>query len=93
MKPAFLLLFAACASASVAPHAALREVDETEVADCRPVGRFEGNSAQPGETGMTQARDEARAKAAGAGATTVVTDREWQTPDVASAAVKAYDCT
>ena len=53
----------------------------------------EGNSAQPGETGMTQARDEARAKAAGAGATTVVTDREWQTPDVASAAVKAYDCT
>ncbi len=92
MKSAFLLLIAACATAPVAPHAALREVDETEVANCRLVGRFESNSAQPGEAGMEQAREEARARAAAAGATTVVTDREWQSPDAVVAAVKAYDC-
>jgi hypothetical protein len=41
---------------------------------------------------MEQARKQASARAAAAGATHLVVADEWQSPDAASAAVKAYDC-
>ena len=92
MKSAFLLMIAACASTPVAPRSTVREADETEMANCKPVGKFEGMSAQPGETGMEQARDEARRKATAAGASHIVVEKEWQSPDAASSTVKGYDC-
>jgi hypothetical protein len=94
MKPGLMLLIGACATAPVAaPHVVLREVTkEEQVEQCRPIGRFEAESALPGEDGMKQAREEARAKAAAAGANTIMVARDWQSPDVASSAVRAYDC-
>lgn len=92
-----LLLLPACVTpAAPAPRdriAALKEVESEAVANCKFVGRFEGNSAQAGEPGLAQAREEARAKAVQAGASHIVVGREWQTPDVAAAVLKAYDCT
>jgi hypothetical protein len=86
-----LLLLAACAATPRAPAVALHEV-ESPPAGCRPVGRFEGVSAQPGDAGMAQAREQARSKAAAAGATDVVPGNESQSPDAATALVKGYDC-
>ena len=86
-----LMLLAACAAAPLRPAVGLHEV-ESPPAGCRPVGRFEGVSAQPGEDGMAQAREQARAKAAGAGATHIVVGNEWQSPDATGAVVKGYDC-
>jgi hypothetical protein len=87
-----MLLLAACATAAPMPPAvALKEV-EAAPAGCKLVGRFEGSSSQPAEAGMAQAREQARAKAAAAGATHVVAANEWQSPDATSALVKAYDC-
>lgn len=90
------LLICACASSapSVSPErlAALKEVNEDQVAKCLRLGRFEGISAIAGEPGMAQAREEARARAAAAGATDVVVAREYQTPDVASSVVIGWDC-
>lgn len=92
MRAAYLLLILGCTTVPRGPHAPLKEVEETEVTKCRKIGRYTGSSAQPGEAGMAQAREEARAKAAAAGANTIVVGREWQTPDTASAAVESYDC-
>jgi hypothetical protein len=90
-----LLLLAACATPAVVPRErfeALREVEEPAVANCKKLGRFVSTSALPADAGMAQAREAARYKAAGAGATHLVAADETQTPDFASAAVKAYDC-
>jgi hypothetical protein len=95
MKMVAVLLLAACASPAVIPRErfeALKEVEEPAVAVCTKLGRFVGVSALPGDAGMDQAREAARYKAAGAGATHLVAGDETQTPDFASAAVKAYDC-
>jgi hypothetical protein len=89
----FAVLLLACAPPAVVPGtSALKEVEEPAVAGCRKVGRFAGSSALPGDSGMKQAREEARAKAAAAGATHVVTGQETASPDAAIAAVNAYDC-
>jgi hypothetical protein len=45
-----------------------------------------------GERGLSQARDEARAKCAATGATDFFYDRESVSPDVVTVAAKAYDC-
>ena len=93
MKAAFLLMILGCTTpAPRGPHAALKELEETQVANCRKIGRYSSSSALAGESGMAQAREEARAKAAAAGANTVVAAREWQTPDNASASVDGFDC-
>lgn len=89
---AFALLLACAPPAAVPRTTALKEVEETAVAGCTKVGRFEGSSALPGDAGAEQAREQARAKAAAAGATHVVAGREWQSPDAAGAAVLAYSC-
>lgn len=95
--PAVLLLILACASPAsrVPPEriAALKEAEEPQLAACKLLGRFEGTSAEPAERGMEHARLEAREQAARAGATHIAVGREWQSPDVAVAAVKAYDCS
>lgn len=96
MRALFLLVAAACtAPAPVVSRermAALKEVEEPAVANCKALGRFVGVSASPGETGMAQAREAARARAVAAGATHYVAADEWQTPDAVSFAVKAYLC-
>jgi hypothetical protein len=94
MKTALLLLIGACATAPTAPtpQVTLKEVAASDVQACRSLGEFTSTSAQPGEAGMAAARAEAREKAAAAGANVIVVGSEWQSPDVASAAVKAYDC-
>jgi hypothetical protein len=94
---ALLALLAACASPAVMPRERfemLKEVEEDDpsVGRCKKVGRFVGNSALPGTAGLQQAREAARYKAAGAGATHVATSDETQTPDFTGAAVKAWDC-
>jgi hypothetical protein len=91
MKICALALLLACARP--APQAvAVKEVEEPAVAGCKKLGRLVGTSALPGEAGMDQARKQASAKAAAAGATHLVVADEWQSPDAASAAVKAYEC-
>ena len=89
---ALALLFACTPPAAVPRGSSLREVEEPAIAGCKKLGHFAGNSALPGEPGMEQAREQARAKAAAAGATHVVVADESQSPDSAGAAVKAYDC-
>jgi hypothetical protein len=97
-RPLLLLLLPLVSCASPAPVVsherivALKEVEEGAVGSCTMVGRFEGDSAQQGERAMTQAREEARAKAVVAGATHVVIYKEWQSPDAAVAVVNAYTC-
>ena len=93
MKACALVFLVACTPPAAVPRAAsLKEVEEAAVAGCRKLGRFAGNSALQAEPGMQQAREQARAKASAAGATHVVVADEWQSPDAAGAAVKAYDC-
>ncbi len=89
-----VLLLAACTPSVVVPREKFESLKEVEdaPAGCRRVGRFQGTSALPGEAGLQQARETARYRAAGAGATHVVAGRETPTPDSTSAAVDAYDC-
>ena len=73
--------------------AAMREVkDEEAVRACTMLGRFVGYSVQPAEKGLEQARTEARAKCAAAGATDFFYANESVTPDATTVAAKAYDC-
>ncbi|SRR2546422_6579075 len=79
----------------VAPErlADMQEVkDEESVRACTLLGRYLGSSTQPGDKGLTQAREEARAKAAATGATEFYYANESVSPDVITVAVKAYDC-
>lgn len=93
MKACALALLFACTTPAAVPRAsALKEVEEPAVAGCRKIGRFAGNSALPSDAALEQAREQARAKAAAAGATHVVAADEWQSPDAAGASVKAYAC-
>jgi hypothetical protein len=93
MKIFALALLLACARPAAPPQAvAVKEVEEPAVAGCKKLGRLVGTSALPGDAGMEQARKQASAKAAAAGATHLVVADEWQSPDAASAAVKAYEC-
>jgi hypothetical protein len=72
---------------------AMQEVkDEEAVRNCKPLGRFVGSSTQAGDKGVTQAREEARARSAATGATDFFYDTESVTPDVTTVAAKAYDC-
>jgi hypothetical protein len=73
--------------------AAMQEVkDEESVRNCLLLGRYLGYSTQVGDVGLTQAREEARAKAAATEATEFFFDSESVGPDVITVAVKAYDC-
>ena len=93
MKACAFFLLLACTPPAVVPRtSSLKEVEEPAVAGCKKLGRFTGNSALSSDAGMEQAREQARAKAAAAGATHVVVGREWQNPDAAGAAVDGYDC-
>jgi hypothetical protein len=92
MRAAFLLAMLACTTVPRGPHAPLKEAKETDVTACRKIGTYSGSSAQPGEAGMAQAREEARSQAAAAGANTVVAVRESPGPDSTSAGVDAYEC-
>jgi hypothetical protein len=93
MRAAFLLVILGCANAAPrGPHAPLKEMEEADAAKCRKLGKYSSSSALPGEAGVTQARQEARAKAAAAGANAVVDGADWQTPDSAYAAVQGYEC-
>src|SRR5438132_113774 len=85
--PRLLLLTAlACARVpAVGPDrlAAMHQAkDDEAMRACTMLGRFVGSSTQPGEKGLSQARDEARAKVAATGATDFVYDNESVTPDV-----------
>ena len=92
-----LLLLAACSSVpKVAPErvAAMREAeDEDALKGCRPLGRFTGSSTQAGDPGLAQARAEAKAKCANAGATDFAFVNESVTPDVTTVAARAFDCS
>jgi len=96
MRRLVLLTMLACASVpTVAPDrlAAMHQAtDDEAMRTCTMLGRFVGSSTQPGEKGLTQARDEARAKVAATGATDFVYDSESVMPDVITVAAKAYDC-
>jgi len=73
--------------------ASMQEVkDEESVRNCMLLGRYLGYSTQAGDVGLTQAREEARAKAAATGATEFFYDSESVSPDVITVAVKAFDC-
>ncbi len=90
-----LSLLAACATLPNVPAervAALLEVEPPAVAACRPLGKFTGVSTQPGEAGLKQAREEARVRAAAAGATHIVQGDELYSPDVITSALRAYQC-
>jgi hypothetical protein len=93
-----LLLLLACTTVPKVPAdrlAAVREAnDEAAMKDCKPLARFTGSSTQPGERGLAQARDEARAKCANAdGATDFAFVSESVTPDAITVDAIAYDCT
>jgi hypothetical protein len=96
MRCCALVLLLACARVpNVAPErlAAMREAkDEEAVRTCTLLGRYIGSSTQPGDKGLAQARDEARAKCAATGATDFFYDKESLSPDVITVAAKAYDC-
>ncbi len=96
MRCCALVLLLACARVpNVAPArlAAMREAnDEEAVRTCTLLGRYIGSSTQPGDKGLAQARDEARAKCAATGATDFFYDKESLSPDVITVAAKAYDC-
>jgi len=62
------------------------------VAPDRLAAMHQAKDDEPGEKGLSQARDEARAKVAATGATDFVYDNESVTPDVITVAAKAFDC-
>ena len=91
-----MLLLACVAVPKVPPEklAAMRQADDEDaLRGCKPLGRFTGASTQAGDPGLLQARDEARAKCANAGATDFAFVNESVTPDVTTVAAKAFDCT
>ena len=96
MRRLLLLTALACVRVpAVAPDrlAAMHQAkDDEAMRACTMLGRFIGSSTQPGEKGLTQARDEVRAKVAATGATDFVYDSESVMPDVITVAAKAYDC-
>ena len=96
MRWCVLLSLFACVSVprvSAERMAAMREVkDEEVVRTCTLLGRFIGSSTQVSDTGLNQARGEARAKCAATGATDFFYENESVTPDVITVAAKAYDC-
>ncbi|MGZ6124507.1 MAG: hypothetical protein ACXWLR_06080 [Myxococcales bacterium] len=96
MRWSLLLFLLACSRVpEVTPDrlATMREArDEEAVRGCTLLGRFVGSSTRPGEQGLSQAREEARAKCAATGATDFFYDRESVSPDVITVAAKAYDC-
>src|ERR1700694_3456463 len=96
MRWCVLLVLLACTTVpKVSPErlAAMQEVkDEEAVRTCTLLGRLVGSSTQIAAKGLTQAREEARAKSAAAGATDFFFDSESLTPDVITVAAKAYDC-
>lgn len=96
MRWTLLLLLLGCSRVpEVAPErlASMREAkDEEAVKACTLLGRYVGSSTMAGERGLSQARDEARAKCAATGATDFFYDRESVSPDVVTVAAKAYDC-
>lgn len=73
--------------------AAVRQADDEDtLKGCKQLGRFSGSSTQAGDSGLTQARTEARAKCAEAGATDFAFVTESVTPDVITVAATAWDC-
>jgi hypothetical protein len=91
-----LLLVACTTVPKVSPErlAAVRQAeDEDTLKGCKRLGRFSGSSAQAGDPGLEQARMEARAKCAAAGATDFAFANESVTPDATTVAAVAYDCT
>ena len=96
MRWSFLVFLLACSRVpEVAPEriAAMREAkDEESLKACTLLGRYVGSSTAPGESGLAQARAEARAKCAATGATDFFYDKESLSPDVITVAAKAYDC-
>ena len=93
---AVLLLLAACTTVpkvSAERLAAMRQAeDEETLKGCKRLGRFSGSSTQAGDPGLAQARTEARAKCADAGATDFAFVNESVTPDATTVAANAYDC-
>ena len=93
---ALLLLLACTTVPKVSPErlAAVRQAEDDEaLKGCKRLGRFTGSSTQAGDPGLAQARSEARAKCASAGATDFAFVNESVTPDVVTVAANAYDCT
>ena len=91
-----MLLLACSTVPRVSPErlAAVHQAEEEDtLKGCKRLGRFSGSSAQPGDPGLTQARTEARAKCAAAGATDFAFVNESVTPDATTVAAIAYDCT
>src|SRR6266550_3214760 len=91
----FLTALACVRVPAVAPDrlAAMHQAkDDEAMRACTMLGRFIGSSTQPGEKGLTQARDEARAQVAATGATDFVYDSASVMPDVITVAAQAYDC-
>jgi hypothetical protein len=97
MRRCALLMLLACTTVpKVSPErlAAVHEAEEEDtLKGCKRLGRFVGSSTQAGDPGLTQARDEARAKCANAGATDFAFVNESVTPDVTTVAANAYDCS
>src|SRR5436853_7302196 len=93
MRRLVLFTMLACASVpAVAPDrlAAMHQAkDDEAMRACTMLGRFVGSSTQPGEKGLSQARDEARAKVAATGATDFVYDSESVRPEVIAVRAKA----
>ncbi|HET7786423.1 MAG TPA: hypothetical protein VI356_21505 [Myxococcales bacterium] len=92
---ALLLLLACTTVPKVSPErlAAVHQAeDEDALKGCKRLGRFTGSSTQAGDPGLAQARTEARAKCADAGATDFAFVNESVTPDVTTVAAIAYDC-
>jgi len=92
---AILILASACVTpphASPASVAMLRESPEATLEVCKYLGRYAGSSSLPGEKGQQQAREDARLRAAEAGATNFFYDAESASPDSARVSVKGYDC-
>jgi hypothetical protein len=97
MRCLALLLLLGCTTVPKVPPerlAAMREADEEDaLKGCKPLGKFRGSSTQVGDPGLAQARGEAKAKCAAAGATDFAYTSESVSPDVITVDAKAYDCT
>ncbi|MGE5047887.1 MAG: hypothetical protein ACM3PC_04920 [Deltaproteobacteria bacterium] len=97
MRCCALLMLLACTTVPrVSPErlAAVRQAEEEDtLKGCKRLGRFTGSSTQSSDAGLAQARSEARAKCADAGATDFAFTNESITPDATTVAAIAYDCT
>src|SRR5438105_15267375 len=93
-----LMVLSACAETpkvSAERLAAVQQASSEEsMKSCKFLGRFVGASTLPGERGLDQAREEARAKAVSVPAAThFLIASESPTPDVTTVAAQAYDCS